>query len=267
EIMDQMKNLGGSGDCSFSDFLDSLPDDEETRAARSVAIMYVQGFHAARVERIGVRSLNQVNEAAESIDGDKTFRILSGYDGLVQHLLKQAEQRQAIVHLNTIVREVRWRRNHAEVIGESQGKAEQFRASRVLVTLPLGVLQAASDQLGAVQFVPLLPPDHQEAIKCLAMGQVVKINLRFCNRFWEDLELPFEGGREKLSDLGFIHCSEAVVPTWWTVLPVRAPIIVGWVGGPDAEELLTHNEDFILNQAIASLASVLGVSRTQVREQ
>ena len=261
EIMDRMKNE--PRDRSFREFLESLPDDEETHQAKSVAIRYVKGFHAARIERIGVQGLNRVNEAADSIDGDQSFRALNGYDRLVEFLLRQAKRRRAVIHLNAIVKELRWRRNQVEIICCPPNESHRFVAPRCVVTVPLGVLQASSDQVGSVQFVPALPPEKQEAVKHMAMGHVLKITLRFRERFWEKLELPVDGQSESLSQLGFIH-SNVPVPTWWTWLPVRAPIIVGWVGGPDAEVLL-RDEQFILDEAINSLALVLGVRQESIR--
>src|SRR5436190_9137033 len=111
ELMDQMKEAG-SRDRSFQDFLDSLPDTEETRETKSIASLYVEGFHAARTERIGVRGLIKANDAAERIDGDKQFRLVGGYDGVVDWLALQAKQHEAILHLNTVVQEVYWSRSH-----------------------------------------------------------------------------------------------------------------------------------------------------------
>src|SRR5205809_369280 len=103
-LNDQMKLSGP--DQSFKDFLASLPDDEETRRAKAMAIRYVEGFHAANIERIGVRGLTRENEASAEIDGDKTFRFLTGYDSLAHALRVEAEARGAITHLNAIVKEI-----------------------------------------------------------------------------------------------------------------------------------------------------------------
>ncbi|MDQ6653646.1 MAG: FAD-dependent oxidoreductase, partial [Acidobacteriota bacterium] len=48
-------------DRSFREFLDSLPDDEGTRRAKAVATRYVQGFHAANVDGVGVHGLIKAN--------------------------------------------------------------------------------------------------------------------------------------------------------------------------------------------------------------
>ena len=49
-LMDRMNPQ--QPDHTFSDFLDSLPDDEEARRAKAAATRYVEGFHAANIERI-----------------------------------------------------------------------------------------------------------------------------------------------------------------------------------------------------------------------
>jgi monoamine oxidase len=135
--------------------------------------------------------------------------------------------------------------------------------------LPLGVLQAGKAKLGSVCFVPELPEDKQNAIRELEMGQVVRIVLRFRKRFWEDLDIPGTGAREDLEQLGFIHYPEAPIPTWWTLLPIRAPILVGWTGGPNAERLLTRrlvDGGEILGKAMSSLHQIFGIAESKLRE-
>lgn len=77
DLMDQMKQAGPR-DRSFQDFLASLPDTVETLQAKSIASMYVQGFDAARPERIGIRGLIKAKDASDQIDGDKQFRLIGG---------------------------------------------------------------------------------------------------------------------------------------------------------------------------------------------
>ena len=43
--------------------------------ARRSAVGYVEGFNAARQERISVRSLAIAEEASDRIDGDRNFRL------------------------------------------------------------------------------------------------------------------------------------------------------------------------------------------------
>jgi monoamine oxidase len=252
-------------DRSLQDFLDSLPADEETRRAKAVATRYVQGFDAADVRRIGVHGLIKENEAEDEIDGDRSFRVLGGYDIVAETLRKQAEAQGTVIHLNTIVKEIHWTSNRVEAVCSSGNQAVKVPASCAVITLPLGVLQAKPGEAGAVRFVPELPEEKHDSIRGVAMGHVVRITLRFRERFWEELDLPEIGGREDLSQLGFIHYPEATIPTWWTLLPIRAPMLVGWVGGPNADRFTGHDEAYMTEHALISLKQILGVSEERLR--
>ena len=253
-------------DRSFQDFLDSLPNDEATARAKAVATRYVQGFHAADIKRIGVHGLIKANEAEDEIAGDKSFRILRGYDIVTDTLRHEAQGRGAMVHLNTVVKELRWTRNHVEAVCIADKRLQMFAGSGAVITLPLGVLQAKHHQRGAVRFVPELPQATRAALEGIAMGHAFRIILQFRERFWEKLDLPATERREDLSQLGFIHFPEAPVPTWWTMLPVRAPVMVGWVGGTSAEKFVGQGKEYAIGQALASLKTILGVSEDHLRK-
>jgi len=91
------------------------------------------------------------------------------------------------------------------------------------------------------------------ALAHIEVGHVVKIILRFRERFWDDFN--------------FLHAENADFPTWWTSAPVRAPILTGWAGGHAADRLLAEGAEAIGSRAIQSLASLLGVSRRRVASQ
>src|ERR1700730_5589776 len=93
-------------DISFRAFLDSLPDDEASRQAKAAASLYVEGFHAARIEQIGVHGLVKANEAEDEIDGHHSFRVIGGYDLVMNALHQEAVDAGAIFRLNIIVREI-----------------------------------------------------------------------------------------------------------------------------------------------------------------
>jgi monoamine oxidase len=239
-------------DRSFKTFLDSLPDDEATRQAKAAASLYVEGFHAARIERIGVHGLVKANEAEDEIDGHHSYRVIGGYRLVLKALHQDAVDAGVVIRLNTIVREIHWRENHVEVICTTTDGPQTFTASRAIITLPLGVLQeqirtrtdrvstGSESSAGSVHFIPQLPPNKQHAIHSIVMGHVVRVVMRFRQRFWEKLDLTGADARHDLEQLGFIHYSEAPIPTWWTLLPIRAPILVGWTGGTNAENLIAR---------------------------
>jgi monoamine oxidase len=261
-LMDQMKS--SPADQSVRDFLQGLPDDEETARAKAMVTRYVEGFQAAEIDRIGVRGLVVFNEASDSIAGDTSFRFENGYDPLMQALRAEAESYGARFHLNTIVKKILWAGEKVTVAGEP---VAEYSASTIIVTVPLSILQRDSSD-GGIVFVPDLPVSKQVAISRLVMGNVLKINLRFHERFWEDAKLWDEQAEQvNFKDAGFFHYPEAPLPTWWTQLPIRAPLLVGWAGGPRADRLWSLGTSAILDQAIESLALIFNISAKEVRAQ
>ena len=91
---------------------------------------------------------------------------------------------------------------HAEGVGVPGSRS--FNARHAVITLPLGVLQAPMDARGAVQFHPPLA-DHADAARQLAMGQVVKVTLRFRERFWEHDRLPLATTSMDPRQVSFIY--------------------------------------------------------------
>jgi monoamine oxidase len=253
-------------DRPFAEFLSECCADE---TAREAATLYVEGFHAARADRAGTLGLVRAEEGSDSVEGDSSFRVLGGYSRVAEWLNVEVGALGGRVHLDTAAREVRWRRGRVEVSARrtADGEERTYAASRAVVTLPLGVLQAPPGEEGAVRFSPE-PAGKLDAARRLEMGHALRLTLRFRTRFWEALRLPARGGgREGLSELGFLHASGAAVPTWWTQLPVRAPLLVGWAGGPRAESLAGKGAEFLTGRAVESLAGALGVARRRVEAE
>lgn len=270
-LMYRMKS--NASDQSLTDFLSGLPDDDETQRAKAMVRRYVEGFHAADVERIGIHGLIAANEAADSIDGDTAFRFEGGYDSLMQALRGEAESCGAMFQLNSVVEEIRWAAGAVTVLSKPAGVTDSAASinhstDAIIITVPLGILQQAPSD-GGIRFVPNLPIATQSAIERLVMGNVLKINLTFRERFWEAAKLWDEKGeRVSFRDAGFFHRPDAPLPTWWTQLPLRAPLLVGWVGGPRADRLRAGNDSqFIIDQAIASLAHVFNFSSDEISAQ
>ena len=270
-LMNGMKSAGS--DQSLRDFLNALPNGDETQRAKAMVSRYVEGFHAADVARIGIRGLIAANDAAEAIDGDTAFRFERGYDSLLQALRGEAESYGAIFHLNTVIEEICWGARTVTVAGKPAGGNESaaridYPADAIVITLPLSILQK-DPAGGGIRFVPGLPVAKQVAIQRLVMGNVLKINLIFRERFWEEAKMWDERGeRVSFHDAGFFHCPDAPLPTWWTQLPLRAPLLVGWAGGPRADRLRSADGDLqLIDQAIVSLAQIFNISADEISDQ
>jgi len=251
-------------DQTFAKFLDALPTDPETLRAKAIATRYVQGFHAADIKRAGVHGLIAAYEAQDEVGGDHSYRVPVGYETVLQRLTEEAKQRGAIVQLNAIVSEIRWSKNSVEATCHLRERPYRLSASRAVITLPLGVLQQKSSARGAVRFVPALSEEKQNAIQKIPMGPVVRIVLVFHERVWEGLDIP-GAGVEDSRQLGFIHYPEAPIPTWWSLLPLHAPVLVGWAGGTGAEKFAAKSESELVSEALHSLKRIFGVSETSLR--
>src|SRR4029079_11940533 len=94
---------------------------------------------------------------------------------------------------------------------------------------------------GAVRFTPELE-DKRAALDQLVMGQAVKIGLRFRTPFWER--------DDRLAAMTYLLLPEAAVPTWWSLYPAQAPLLIGWAAGTAAEKLTLRGDDFVIEQAI-----------------
>lgn len=248
KVMDEMSRYTGP-DQNFAAYLDHYRRKTHIEDIESIATLYVEGFHAAHSDQISVLGLNKTNKAAEEIEDDKQFRVENGYAPVVQSLHDDAVAAGSVFHLNTAVEEVKWQRNQVEVLSGAGG----FKAGRLIVTLPLTLLQSSGEQTARVRFTPALA-EIQDAANRLAMGQVVKVVMRFRDPFWED--------SAELKDLTFIHALAEMWPTWWSQFPVRAPLLVGWAGGTRADRLSLESEDALLDHAFESLSHIFRTSKS-----
>jgi monoamine oxidase len=257
EAMGEMEEHAGP-DQSFAEFLDEFSRQHDISDVETMASLYVEGFHAAHADRISVKGLKKTNRAAAEIDDEKQFRPFPGYVRVVERLHDEAVERGAGFRFETVVKEVVWSGGRVTVTATN---GEHFTAPRLLVTLPLGVLQRND-----VTFTPRLL-SKEEAVQKLAVGHVVKVILRFREPFWEDLSLPADdGGRGELKGFSFIHAPDELPPTWWTQLPVRAPFLVGWAGGTRAEKLLAESPDALRDRSLETLAHILAVPRKLIED-
>jgi monoamine oxidase len=207
---------------------------------------YVEGFNAARQERISIHALAQEREASQCIEGDRAFRLLRGYGSLVQHVWCGIDHTRARLLPQTVVESIEWKRGSVTVSARGPGGASRFEASRAVVTLPLGVLHS-----GNVRFRPE-PTVLRDACEAIAVGDAKRLVLRFQRPVWHD--------REGFENLGFLFSQEHWMPTWWTSMPVAAPVITGWTGGPRAEERAAVPAEQWVPDAIATLSRLLGAA-------
>ncbi len=237
-------------DRSVEEFLQQLRGDAvQVERQRRYARMLVEGFDAADPQRASTRALAE--EWSDDGSGGQTsrqFRPLGGYAHLLRTLHGALDPALVEVRLATPVDAVQWGRDGVTVTAmSSSGAPLEVRARTAIVTLPVGVLQA-----NAVRFEPALPPAKVGALARLVMGPVVKLILRFRSAFWERVR------DARYLDGGFFHRAEAAFPTFWTLMPLRTPLLIAWAGGPKADALANDDEAARIVKALDDLKTVFG---------
>lgn len=241
-------------DVSFNDFLRSrrnLPP-----RVRDLGRTFVENYHAAHADRMSAMALRSADDEQDSgSGGNRQFRIVSGYDALIEWLRAGLDPERTELRLGTTVRQISW--SDGEVtIDCVRGRQEQtVRAAAAIVTVPIGVWKAARVQEGSIRFDPPLD-EKMRAVAKLEVGHVVKIMFRFRERFWD------EPRRDE--PLTFVHSSDRFVPTWWTSAPVRSPILTAWAGGHAADAMLSEGDEGMIDRALDSLARTFGQRRRTI---
>ncbi len=236
-------------DESFASFLGKSSYSEDTK---QLSTAYVEGFNAARKEIVGIASLAQDAKAADSIGGDHSFRLASGYHAIPLQLLAGTKNAASKLRLNCVVERIQWR---AGSVAIQMRNGEVVHARRAIITVPLSILQAEAGAEEAIRFDPE-PIEILEAARSLQFGQVFRVVLRFREAFWET--------DEQFANAGFLLSDEPLFPTWWTTLAVRAPILTGWSAGPHTDALLGKSHAEIVSCAIGSLAHITSRSEQEL---
>lgn len=252
--MEALKEWKGA-DCSFAEYLDRANVPE---ASRAELISYVEGFNAADHHLIGVASLGKQQVAEDASEGDRLFCIRGGYSQLPEFLAHEFTKAGGTIAKNTSVERVVWEPGRVEVRCAGRGCPEKFRAPRVIVTLPLAVLQS-----GNVQFSPGLR-HVQEAMTGLRMGHVCRMVMLFRERFWEQIKEP--NGLQAFRNMSFLFNIPGSLPTWWTQSPENSSKMTAWAGGPRADLLAEASPYEIAHSALGTLSKVFGLEPVRVRD-
>lgn len=234
-------------DMTLGEFLQQHFSGPEHDAFRESITQFVEGYNAADLARVSALALSK--EWSQDEEPEQR-RPVGGYGQLMEHLLKQALDQGVAVHLSSVVSRIRWQPGKA-VVETTDGNL--YSAQKVLVTVPIGVLQHEH-----ITFTPEIPV-YLQAAKDIGYGSVIKFLLEFKAPFWEGL------ATRPVHHLAFM-LSDAAIPTWWTQLPDTTPLLTGWLGGPAAERLHA-SDDQLLHEALRSLSYIFDCRVEMLRQQ
>jgi monoamine oxidase len=266
-ILEQMDEH--SPDESFHQFLERcLPNpqhDAAVQTAKERAVRYVTGFNAADPDLVGVHWLVKGMRADEKIEGDRAFHPENGYESLLEILGRRIGESGVSLHSNTVVDYIRWRPGSAEIRAYNPSGLATFTSSKVLITLPLGVLKARWPEMGGIDFTPPLPSQKLDAFNRFEMGKVMRVVLRFRRRFWESISAEdSKTGTGTLARMGFLFSEDEWFPTWWTAMPDKSPIITGWAPFRSGERLSGQSRALVVECSLQTLGQLLHVSVTEL---
>ncbi|WP_213814828.1 NAD(P)/FAD-dependent oxidoreductase [Glaciihabitans sp. dw_435] len=119
------------------------------------------------------------------------------------------------------------------------GTGESLSVDRVILTVPLGVLQD-----GSIEFSPLLPFEHRTAIAELGFGAIETVWLKFDTHFWGTDASRWQ-----------VVGTDDLITNWINLSPLTGEnVLVGLVGGDDATAFAALDDDALVQSAMASLA-------------
>ena len=122
--------------------------------------------------------------------------------------------------------------------------SDEFVADRVVVTLPLGVLQHND-----VRFVPELPEAKRHAIATLGMGVLNKCYLRFAHAFWPD----------DIDWLEYIPQQHGEWTEWVSFQrATKLPVLLGFNAGDRGRDMEAWSDEKTVASAMSVLKTIFG---------
>lgn len=234
-----------TADETLADFLEHHFDRKRYHLLYERVTDFVEGYDAADINKVSALALR---EEWRNSNDETQFRVVGGYGAMIDYLERQVWQLGGTIQLARPVRTIRWQPGSLTVVSAD---GMEWEASRVVITVPLGVLQQKR-----IRFEPALADEYREAFHDIGYGSVTKYLFEFKPAFWEQVV------KARRKNLAF-YFSDAEVPTWWTQSPENSPLLTGWQGGPSVAQGTRDNEQELI-KAVRSLSYLLGCSENAI---
>jgi monoamine oxidase len=234
-------------DTNIYGFLQEYFPGDEYINLREGVVKYVSGYDTADPKKASVFALR--NEW-QNEDDNAQHRLDEGYCSMIKYLADKCKEHDGNIYLNSVVREIDWKHGTVKVVTDT---GSIYSASKIIIAMPLGVLQADRNEKGSIIFHPAIK-EQTQAINSLGFGAIIKFLLEFKHAFWENSATEKLAGKS-LKEMAFL-ISDENIPTWWTQYPQHTAVLTGWLGGPRAEEKKNNTLDELLQQALQSLSNI-----------
>ena len=232
-------------DLPIAEFLDAHFAEPKYDRLRRAVTRTVEGYDAADPSRFSTLALREEWTARD--DGEHG-RIVEGYGALIEYLAADCRRHGGTIHLGAAVAAVD--KVHGGIAARCHDRTT-FEGDAAILTVPPPILSEIA--------LPSSARERAAATGEIGYGNVIKILLRFRNKWWAE-----QGGRD-LRNLSFL-LSDATVPTWWTQYPAGDPVLTGWYAGPKADRVSSLTEAGLTQMGLASLAEIFNVSVERLRK-
>jgi len=170
----------------------------------------------------------------DTVDGDEVV-FPNGFDQLATNLSAGLD-----IRLGHVVTHVA-RSGSGAVVSASQG---EFAATRVVITLPIGVLKAE-----VVDFDPALPDWFTNAVSGFEMNNFEKVFLRFSTKFWDENVYAI---RQQGEAGNWWH-------SWYDLTDLHGvPTLLTFAAGPSARDTRGWTDERISESVLHSLRGLYG---------
>jgi monoamine oxidase len=221
---------------------------------RVLAREFVEGFHAAELDRVSERAIADGGNPGEDAGEQRIARMIGGYDAVPAWLATPIASR---IHLGAVVSSIDW--SPGRVVARTRGGGASVTARAAIVTMPVSLLHGDARGRGTIAFTPEIER-IRAAAGGLAMGQVQRVGLLLDRPL---VELLDDRRGKQLADMTFVQ-ARGDVPVWWTSHPVRSGLVIAWAGGPRAIAL-GQSPRVLPARVVASLSDVFRIDRRTVR--
>lgn len=217
-------------DLSLAAALDLVKPQNSTMRWRDMwnwALIYLELYTGADIRKISARYWDE-----EQIFNGGNYLVTGSYVSILQGLAKDID-----IKFNTHVTKINFENKNIKITTDKG----EWEAEKVIVTLPLGVLQS-----GEVRFEPAL---KEFDFSHLAMGLLNRIILKFPTIFWPTQHQNFFSAPQQYPFVSsFINLQHYV----------NQPLLMGMVGGDNALQLELLPDNEIIALAMKELRKMFG---------
>ena len=229
------KIIAGAGaEATYGDAVERALAEQDWDAERKERVREYNDRRAQEQYGVGMGELGAHGLDDDTVNGDEVV-FPRGYDELATNLAAGLDVR--LEHLASQVD----RSSEGVTVVTDRGV---FRARQVVITVPVGVLQA-----GDLLIEPPLPETHRRALGLLRMNAFEKVVLRFAERFWD----AGVYGIRQLGDEGeWWH-------SWYDLGRLHdEPALLTFAAGPAAVATRTWADEDIVASTMAQLRRLYG---------